>query len=121
MESGKDFFNNWHKSQEKNFGDLMETMRKLQQAFWGLGVSGGGTLDAGGFQNIYTSWTTAMLNALGDMGTEKMSVIHETLFRTMSSSNAYVKLYEIWLPLIKAIQEKTLNPDSYKDVADPVK
>ncbi len=121
MESGKDFFNNWQKSQEKNFEDLMETMRKLQQDFWGLGVSGGGTRYAGGVQNIYTSWTTAMLNALGEMGTEKMSVINDTIFRTMSSSNAYVKLYEIWLPLFKAIQEKTLNPDSYKDLADPAK
>jgi hypothetical protein len=53
-----------------------------------------------------------MLNALGDMGTEKMSVINDTLFRTLSSSNAYLKLYEIWLPLFRAIQEKTLNPDS---------
>lgn len=121
MESAKDFFNNWHKSQERHVEDLMETMRKLQQDFWGLGVSGGSTLDAGGFQNIYTSWTTAMLNALGDMGTEKMSIINDTLFRTLSSSNAYLKLYEIWLPLFSAIQDKTVNPDSYKDLTDPAK
>lgn len=121
MESAKDFFYNWHKSQEKTVETLMETMRKLQQDFWGHGVSGAGMRDTVGFQNIYTFWTTAILNALGDMGTEKMNVINDTLFRTLSSSNAYLKLYEIWLPLFKAIQEKSLNPDSYKELTDPAK
>ena len=30
-------------------------------------------------------------------------------------------LYEMWLPLFKAMQEKTVSADTYKDMTDPKK
>lgn len=121
MERTKDFFDIWLKSQERIFENLAETSKKFQQASWGPGVKGGGTSDAGAFRNIYTSWTTAVLNALRETGTSNMNVMKDTLSKTLSGSTAYLKLYEIWLPLFKAIQEKTLSPDAYSDLADPAK
>ena len=121
METTKDFFDTWTRSQERIVEELTETTKKFQQVFWGLGSNGGGMSGFGDFQNIYSSWTNAVMNALGDTGTVDMNLIRETLLKTLSGSNAYLKLYEIWLPLFKAIREKTLSPDAYKDLTDPLK
>ncbi|HXX80703.1 MAG TPA: poly(R)-hydroxyalkanoic acid synthase subunit PhaE [Thermodesulfovibrionales bacterium] len=121
METTKDFFDTWIKSQERIVDNLTESRKKIQQALWGLGSNGEGMSGFGDFQNIYSSWTNAVMNALRDTGTVDINVIRETLSKTLSGSNAYLKLYEIWLPLVKAIREKTVSPDAYKDLTDPVK
>jgi hypothetical protein len=121
METTKDFFDTWTRSQERIVEELTETTKKFQQVFWGLGSDGEGMSGFGDFQNVYSSWTNAIMNALRDTGTVDVNLIRETLLKTLSGSNAYLKLYEIWLPLFKAIREKTLSPDAYKDLADPLK
>lgn len=121
MESTKDFFETWVKSQERILKNLTETTKNFHQAFWGFGSNGGGTPGAGDFQDVYTSWTTAIMNALRDTGTVDMNLIKDTLSKALSGSNAYLKLHEIWLPLFKAITERTASPDAYKDLTDPLK
>ena len=121
METTKDFFDTWTRSQERIVEELTETTKKFQQVFWGLGSDGEGMSGFGDFQNVYSSWTNAIMNALRDTGTVDVNLIRETLLKTLSGSNAYLKLYEIWLPLFKAIREKTLSPDAYKDLTDPLK
>jgi hypothetical protein len=121
METTKDFFDTWTRSQERIVEELTETTKKFQQVFWGLGSDGEGMSGFGDFQNVYSSWTNAIMNALGGTGTVDVNLIRETLLKTLSGSNAYLKLHEIWLPLFKAIREKTLSPDAYKDLTDPLK
>lgn len=121
METTKDFFDTWTRSQERIVEELTETTKKFQQVFWGLGSDGEGMSGFGDFQNVYNSWTNAIMNALRDTGTVDVNLIRETLLKTLSGSNAYLKLYEIWLPLFKAIREKTVSPDAYKDLTDPIK
>jgi hypothetical protein len=121
METTKDFFDTWTRSQERIVEELTETTKKFQQVFWGLGSDGEGMSGFGDFQNVYSSWTNAIMNALRDTGTVDVNLIRETLLKTLSGSNAYLKLHEIWLPLFKAIREKTLSPDAYKDLTDPLK
>ncbi|HXX33366.1 MAG TPA: hypothetical protein VEM15_02730, partial [Thermodesulfobacteriota bacterium] len=121
MESAKDFFDTWIKSQERIVDNLTETTKKFQQAFWGLGSNGEGMSGRGDFQNIYGSWTNAVMNALRDIGTVDANLIRETLSKTLSGSNAYLRLYEIWLPLLKVIRDKTMDPDALKDLTDTVK
>jgi class III poly(R)-hydroxyalkanoic acid synthase PhaE subunit len=120
METTKDFFDTWIKSQERIVENLTETTKKFQQVFWGLGSNGGRMSGFGDFQNVYSSWTNAVMNALRDTGTVDVNLIRETLSKTLSGSNAYLKLYEIWLPLFKAMQDKIMSPDAYKNLTDPV-
>ncbi|HXX35993.1 MAG TPA: hypothetical protein VEM15_16105, partial [Thermodesulfobacteriota bacterium] len=99
METTKDFFDTWVKSQERIVDNLTETTRKIQQAFWGLGSNGERMSGFGDFQNVYGSWTNAVMNALRETRNMDMNVIRETLSKTLSGSSAYLKLYEIWIPL----------------------
>ncbi len=119
MENTNNFFDAWLKAQELMIESLAESTKKCQSAFCGTGVSGGRKSGPADFHNFYTSWTTAVLNALREMDTADVSLLKETLSKTLGGSNAYMKLYEIWLPLLKAIQEKTMSPDAYKGMSNP--
>jgi class III poly(R)-hydroxyalkanoic acid synthase PhaE subunit len=123
MEKVKDFFDTWVKSQENFREDWIGTAKKLQQTLFGQGSATAGSSAAPGheFVNIYNSWMAAVVNALKETGDTDVDVIKETLSKAFSSSNAYTKLYEVWLPLFKAIQEKTFSGDVDKDVVDPAK
>ena len=121
MESMKDYFDTWLKSQEQVFGNLTEMTKKYQQALQGLGGNVGGMPGLGGFQDLYNFWTTSVSHALQGTGLADINLLKETISKTLTGSNAYLKLYEIWLPLLKAIQERAASPDSYKDLTDPAK
>jgi class III poly(R)-hydroxyalkanoic acid synthase PhaE subunit len=97
MEKAYDFFDTWFKSQEKSLSSWMETSKKMQQSLYGVGVPG------------------------GERVKETMSAITETATKLFSSSNVYVKLSEIWLTLLKAIQERAGNVDFSEDLFDPAK
>jgi class III poly(R)-hydroxyalkanoic acid synthase PhaE subunit len=121
MESTKDFFDTWMKSQERLVDNLTETTKKFQQIFWGSKSNGEDTSNYCDFQNVYGSWTNAVMNGLRDVGTVDGNLIRETLLKTLSGSNAYQKLHEIWLPLFKAIQDKTMGPDALAGLTDQTK
>ncbi|MGD0281472.1 MAG: poly(R)-hydroxyalkanoic acid synthase subunit PhaE [Dissulfurispiraceae bacterium] len=116
MESNNNFFDAWLKSQELIIENLAESTKNFQHAFCGLGVNKPGEND---FLHVYTSWTTAVLNSLREMDTTDMGLLKETLSKALGGSNSYTKLFEIWLPLFKAIQEKGMNPYTYKDLSNP--
>jgi len=120
MENTRDYFDAWLKAQEKLFGGFVENTKRAQQLFFGQATPQGAG-EASGFQNPFSSWTAAFLNSLVETGDSHRHAIKHGLSKLLGGSNAYVKLYEMWLPLMKAAQEKSLNTDSYKDFADPAK
>ncbi|HKN18646.1 MAG TPA: poly(R)-hydroxyalkanoic acid synthase subunit PhaE, partial [Dissulfurispiraceae bacterium] len=119
MESNNNFFDAWLKSQELLIQNLPESTKKFQQSFCGTGAAAAGKSGADDFRHAYNSWTSAVLNALRQMDSPDISLMKETLSKTLGGSNAYMKLYEIWLPLFTAIQEKTVSPEAYKKLTNP--
>ncbi len=96
MEKAYDFFDSWFKSQKKFIDNWMEASKKMQQSLYGFGAPSAGVK-------------------------ETMGAMTETATKFFSSSNVFVKLSEIYLPLLKAIQEKAGDVDSYADLFDPAK
>jgi hypothetical protein len=121
MEDTKQFFDGWLKSQSRILEGFVDMTRKYQESIWHPGATGGGMPAFGDFPNVYTSWISAIQNALPGTGAGDWNLARETLSKALNSSNAYRILYELWLPLFKAIQEKTLSPISYRDMTDPKK
>ena len=113
MEETKKYFDSWFKTQQRIFGSLAEMTGKYQESFWGLRPNGEGAF--GLLPNVFTSWNTAVLNALREAG--KRGALSETA----GGSSAYLNLYEIWVTLVKSMQEKTLDPTTYRDLMDPKK
>ena len=118
MENPESYFQTWLKTQEKLFDGFIENTKRTQQFFSQQYPSFGG--DAGGLNNIYSSWTSAVMKSLSDAGNGGQ-LIRDNLAKLLGGSNAYMKLYEIWSPLVKAAQERSLNPEAYKDFVDPAK
>ena len=128
MSGTQDYFNAWLKAQQDAIGSVGEMTRKFQQNLSGFGSTGGampgfgGAMPGfGGFQDVYAAWEKSVSDALRGSGAPDANFIRETLLKSLSSSNAYMKLYELWLPLFKAIQQKGVSPETLKDLIDPVK
>jgi hypothetical protein len=121
MENTRQFFDGWLQSQGRILEGIMDMTRKYQESFRFPGAAGGVMPPLGGFPDGYASWLSAIQKALLGTGAGDRDLVRETLSKTLSSSNAYQMLYEMWNPLFKAIQEKTFSPDSYMDMIDPKK
>jgi hypothetical protein len=117
MERTKEFFDTWLKSQQCIYENLTEMTMGFQRAVWGLGTNGGGV---GGIKNPFDLWTSAVMNSLRGNGTST-NVVQEELAKMLNGGNVYVKLYELWLPFLKAFEEKRMGPEAYKDLMDPAK
>ncbi len=119
MENVQDFFETWLSAQEKIFSGFIETSKRTQEMLINQqhpdfsGLMGGGN-------NAYSSWMAAVQKSLSETG-DFTHILKDYTARLFGSSNAYTKLTEIWLPLMKAAQQRSLNPDSYKDYLDPTK
>jgi class III poly(R)-hydroxyalkanoic acid synthase PhaE subunit len=96
MEGAYDVFDTWLKRQEKLIDSWVESSKRIQQSFYGLGVTPGEVK-------------------------ETMDTVKETASKLFSSSNVLVRLSEIFLPLLKAIQEKAGDIDFSEDFFDPAK
>ncbi len=118
MENPENYFQTWLKAQEKLFEGFIENTKRTQQFFSQQYPSFTG--DAGGLNNMYSAWTSAVMKSLSEAGNGNQ-VIKDNLGKMLGGSNAYMKFYEIWAPLVKAAQERSLNPEAYKDFVDPAK
>ena len=55
------------------------------------------------------------------MKTSPMNAGMGTAAKLFRGNDVYSRLYEFWEPLARALQEKTFDPDSYKNLLDPGK
>lgn len=119
MENTKSYFDTWLIAQKSLSDGFLESAKRTQQLFLDQQnpfFSG----DASGMNNFYSSWWSAVRKTLGDAG-DGNQVVKDNLSKILGGSNAYLKLYEVWLPLVKAASNRSLNPESYKDFLDPSK
>lgn len=123
MKEPKRYFDNWLKSQEDFARSWGESAKKLTQEY----LEPGGareklTGDAGQlFFNMYNSWLRLAANSIPDTKDYNLGVLRDALLKSVDGSNVYAKLYEVWLPLAQAIENKALDVDSYRDFLDPSK
>ena len=126
MESNTDFYDMWLKSQKQFVDGWLESIKNMQGTF-------GGSKDAnpaGGAFDLYNSWVktigisfdSLMKNISSDSGRDAFS-------KLFSGADSYMKLFEFWSPLQKAMQNKEtdlktyldlFNPSMYKEVIDKI-
>ena len=108
MNNANDYFDGWLKAQTQAFEAMHEQAENMRAFFQGSAQSE---------RNPFEAWREAAMKAVS-VGADGES-IRDALAKTFGSSNAAQKLYEIWQPLLKAIQAKTLDPATYKTQVDP--
>lgn len=118
MENAQQYFDAWLKAQQTLLDGFVENTRRTQQLFFGPGMPGIAG-DAGRFHDLHSSWTSAVLSSMAEAGNSNIHVVKDSLSKVLGSSNAYMKLYEVWLPLFRAMRDKSLSADSYQSFMDP--
>ncbi|KJR41033.1 poly(R)-hydroxyalkanoic acid synthase subunit PhaE [Candidatus Magnetoovum chiemensis] len=120
---GNPFFENMQKSQQEFMNNLMNFSKTLQSNLFSGFMPSGGSVDANKEMfNLYNSWLKTIGSSFdGLMKNVPTDVGKEAAAKLFKGFDSYVKVYEFWTPLFKAIEDKTFNPDSYKDLLDPSK
>jgi len=121
MEKGSDFLESWLGTQQQAMDAWLATTNNMQQTFLNhFGAQSGSAKDPGKeITDLYSSWVNSVWGSFTK--SESLDTVKEAASKLISSSNVYMKLYEVWLPLLRAIQEKAFAADTYKDLIDPSK
>jgi class III poly(R)-hydroxyalkanoic acid synthase PhaE subunit len=119
MDNVQNYMKTWLSAQEKIVSGFIETSKRTQEMLTNQQHPAFSDVMGGG-DHAYSSWMAAVQKSLSETG-DFNHILKDYAARLFGSSNAYTKLTEIWLPLMKAAQQRALNPDSYKDYLDPTK
>jgi hypothetical protein len=121
MDSTKNYFDDWIQAQGRMLESLTQLTKQYQESFWKSAPRDGGAQALGAFSDLYSSWTNAFLNALRETASGDGNPAQGPFSRGVGGSRVFERLYEIWLPLMKAVQDRSLSPETYRELMDPKK
>ncbi len=116
------YFGDWLRSQERFVQSWIESAGKLRQAMFVPPKREAQGEDAGRlFLKLYNSWISMAAHSVPDTKFMNLRVVREAMLKTCNGSSVCLKLYEVWLPLFQAAQEKSFDPALYKNLFDPAR
>jgi class III poly(R)-hydroxyalkanoic acid synthase PhaE subunit len=121
MQGNAPFFDTWLKVQQDLVNTWVETTKNAQKGFTGFMPSGEGQPGGEAF-NLYNAWGKTMENSFGViMNNFPSGTGKDTASKLFRGFDTYIKLYDFWMPMVKAMQENAFSPELYKEMADPKK
>ena len=121
-ESGSTLFDNWLNFQKDFFNNWVGAANDFQKSFTGFDKAKETKSEIPDFFGFYQSWKDTFGKYFETMlKNYPINVSTDTMSKLFRSADMYVKIYEFWEPLTKALQEQMLDPESYKDMCDPSK
>ncbi|MEO5355937.1 MAG: hypothetical protein H7844_01400 [Nitrospirae bacterium YQR-1] len=120
MQESSFFFDALLKAQKEFMNNWTQAATNMQKPFFqGAGQSTNAPHD---MLNMYNSWLKTVGGSFDEMMKMYPSGLgKDTVSKLFRGFDAYMKFYDFWQPVIKAIQENTFNPDTYKDLLDSSK
>lgn len=109
MENANEYFNAWAKVQTQALDALREQAERMKSF-----CQGG---SAAAQDNPFDAWQRAAMSAMSAGAAPE--ALKDTLFKTMAGCSAMQKLYQIWQPLLQAMQDKSLDMEALKGLQDP--
>lgn len=121
MEGSASFFDSLLKGQKEFIDNWMSTATNMQKTFFSMGMPKEGAIGGDVF-GMYNSWLKTIGKSYDEMMKLQPSGLgKDTASKLFRSFDSYMKVFELWSPLLRAMQENTINPDAYKDLLDPAK
>ncbi len=115
-------FDAWMKSQRDYFDTWTDVTEKFQKALQGMDFAAGTASEAADLFGLYRRWRETFGKYFdGVLRSNPLSATQDTLSKLFGSADAYVWLYEFWAPMVKALQERALSGEAYKDLFDSSK
>lgn len=73
-----------------------------------------------GFSSFMNQWTEMMSHSAGDWQKNLQAGTIQDAYRNMvSNTEGFAKFYEMWMPMMKSINNHTFNMDVYKKMMNP--
>jgi hypothetical protein len=121
-ESSSSMYDMFTRSQQRLFEDWAKAIQDFQKGLQASVPSEKITENTHDVLKLYDTWKESAgkyLDALmsacpGNQGTDTFS-------KVFGAADAYTKLYEVWEPLAKALQQQALDFDSYEALLDPAR
>ncbi len=105
------YFGDWFKSQERFVQSWIESAGELRQALFVPPEKQAPRDDIGKlFLKLYNSWLQTAAHSIPDTKYPNVSVLKDAMLKSCNGSNVYLKLYEVWMPLFQAMQERATDP-----------
>ncbi|MGC2424320.1 MAG: poly(R)-hydroxyalkanoic acid synthase subunit PhaE [Nitrospirota bacterium] len=115
------YFGDWFKSQEKFVQSWIESTGELRHALLTPQEKQAQRDDIGKlFLKLYNTWLSTAAHSIPDTKYMNMSVLKDAMLKSCNGQNVYLKLYEVWMPLFQAMQERVTDPGNLKKILDPV-
>src|SRR5512144_3246488 len=106
MKTAADYFDRWLKSQEEFILAWTDSVKQMRQGGLPLPGARGMMPDLGQqFLKLYNAGVSSMAHSIPESRCFNMGALKEAMQKSANGSNIYVKLYEVWLPLVQAIEE----------------
>lgn len=108
------FFNTWMNNQV-NFAK--EWMNTMQENFKGNMANDEMKSAYDNMMNTYNSWMNTMNNTYSEMLKNYGNSTTKDAFSGMfNNSEMFLKMYELWMPMMKSVQDKTFTPETFKQM-----
>lgn len=111
------FFNTWMEGQMNLAKNWFETAQKNINPM-------NGSLNNGMFapnMDIFNNWMQTMNNTYGEMMKNfgNHSDAQGSFSGMFNNAQTYLKMYEMWMPMMKAVQDKSFTPEMFKQMFNP--
>jgi len=107
------FFNNWMSSQMNAAKQWMDMSNMMN-------ISGNNSDTNATYNNLmllFNNWMSTMTNTYNEMLKNMANGSGKNTFEGMfNNAESYMKAFELWMPLMKSLNDKTYTPDMFKQL-----
>lgn len=109
------FFNTWMTNQTNQAKEWMGQIQNNLSKFTGNNMNDDMKNAYDNMMNTYNSWMNTMNTTYSEMLKNYGNPTTKDAFTGMyGNSEMYLKMYELWMPMLKSIQDKSFTPESFK-------
>lgn len=104
LKNQMEFANNWMNNMPKDYTQVNEQMNKAYESN----------------MNLFNNWMTTMNSTYAEMMKNFTPGDSKNTFEgVFNNAQNYMKMFEMWMPMMKSIQDKTFTTDMFKQMFNP--
>ncbi|MFN4082198.1 MAG: poly(R)-hydroxyalkanoic acid synthase subunit PhaE [Bacteroidia bacterium] len=115
--SAANFFNNWMNAQMNVAKQWMEMGSNMMNNMKGNSMNADMNHAYNNMMSLFNNWMSTMTNTYNEMLKNMSNGQGKSAFEGMfNNAEMYMKAFELWMPLMKAMNDKTYTPESFKNM-----
>lgn len=110
------FFNNWMTNQMNAAKQWMDMSNNMFAGMNANNMNGDMQNAYNNMMGMFNNWMTSMTSGYNEMLKNMQNGTGKNAFEGMfNNAEMYMKAFELWMPMMKALNDKTFTPDMFKN------